>query len=150
MDFRLANLCKENNLSYLQLEKILNIPNAKLNSYAKRFGTPNLMRAILIADYFSCSLDYITGLSSVKQQNKLTPPNLVTFKNRLQDLINEDSSIKSFFSSCGLDVCNYSRWKHSEKFPKLSNLYLIAKTKKVSLDYLVGRTDLKHIGGVYD
>lgn len=140
MEFRLKELLDKHKLSCRKLEKILNIPNAKLNKYCKNLAFPTVERAVVIVDYFDVSLDNITGLSNFSNFN-LKPANIEIFKIRLEELIKQEKSQVQFFKKCGIDRSNLIRWRKSNTFPKITNLYLIAKNTNTSLDYLVGRTD---------
>lgn len=145
MDFKLKSLCIENKVNSLKLEKILNIPNARLGKYIKQEFYPSVNRAVILSNYFNCSLDYLVGLSPVKQNGKLNAPNLKKFFNRLDWLILEEKSITSFFKNCQLAKTNIIRWKKMNDFPRLENLFLISDYYKISLDYLTGRTDKMEI-----
>lgn len=145
MNFQLSNLLKENNLSCLQLEKFLHIPNAKLNLYVRNITYPQIDRAVLIADFFKCSLDFLTGLSPIRKNGDLGNINMDIFLIRLENILASDKSKSLFFKNCEISRSNYQRWMHRVNVPKLQTLYLIAKYKNVSLDYLLGRTNQKEI-----
>ncbi len=148
MDFKLKILCKENNLNCLKLEKCLQIPNARLNKYYNKEFFPDIYRAIIISNFFKCSLDYITGLSPIKLTQDLKDADVNLFFNRLDNIISNEKSQVLFFKNCQIARTNLSRWKNKQSFPRLETLYLIAQYSKISLDYLVGRTDEKEI--IYD
>ncbi len=145
MDFKLKALCKENNYSCLQLERILHIPNARLNKYYNQKFFPDINRAIIICDFFECSLDYITDLSPIKLTQNLKNADFNLFLNRINEIILNEKSQVLFFKNCQIARTNLSRWKNKQTFPRLETLYLIAQYSNISLDYLVGRTDIKEI-----
>lgn len=145
MDFKLKSLCEEQNITALKLQKILNIPNARIGKYIKQDFYPNVSRAVVLSNFFDCSLDYMVGLSPIKRIKNLEEPNLKKFFNRLEWLILEEKSITVFFKNCKLAKTNIIRWKRMTDFPRLENLFMIADYYNISLDYLIGRTDKMEI-----
>lgn len=145
MKFKLKDLCIENNISCLQLEKKLNIHNARLSKYCKQEFYPNIERLIILANYFECSIDFMVGLSPIKLNKKLSNANIEKFFLRLNNLISNEKSKTAFFKKCGLARTNLTRWEQKKQFPRLENIYLIAKYTNTSLDYLLGRTDIREI-----
>lgn len=145
MEFKLKALCKENNFNCLQLERYLHIPNARLNKYYNQVFFPDVYRAEIISNFFKCSLDYITGLSPIKLAHNLKNADINLFLNRINDIILNEKSQVLFFKNCQIARTNLSRWKNKQSFPRLETLYLIAQYSKISLDYLVGRTNIKEI-----
>lgn len=63
---RLKELLVENNLSRLQLSKILNISSTTINGYFNNNYYPKIEIAISMSIYFNCSLDFLFGLSDIK------------------------------------------------------------------------------------
>ncbi len=145
MNFQLETLCKNKKISCLKLEKILGIPNAKLNKYYRKAGYPNVERAVIIANHFNCSLDFLTGLTNLKKDRELTAPNIELFHLRLKNLILLEHSQSAFFEKCKIARSNLYRWLCKNDFPKLANLFIVAENLNVSLDYLIGRTNKKEI-----
>ena len=66
---RLKSLALEKNLSLNQVEKNLKLSRNTLANYKKR-QTPSTERAILLANFFNVSTDYLLGNTDIKNQNQ--------------------------------------------------------------------------------
>ena len=135
---RLQDLLLENNLSRLQLSKILGISSTTINGYFNDNYFPQIGIAIKLADYFNCSLDYLFGLSNtIVNTNK----NKKSFIENFENLLKENKlPIARALREMHMSEYNFYRWKNG-KFPKTCNLIEIAKYFDVSIDYLIGRCD---------
>lgn len=132
---RLNDLLVDNNLSRLQLAKILNISSTTINGYFNKNYYPELNIAINIAKYFNCSLDFLFGISDSEIN---TNTNRNSFFINLQQLIKENkTSIAKTFKNLNMSEYNYQRWKKGQ-IPKTINLIQIVEYFNLSLDYLVG------------
>jgi hypothetical protein len=65
---RLKELREQRRLNQEGLAMELNVSQSTISAYEIGERTPDLETLISIANFFSVSLDYITGLSDVKQQ----------------------------------------------------------------------------------
>lgn len=65
---RLKELREQRRLNQEGLAMELNVSQSTISAYEIGEKTPDLETLISIANFFSVSLDYITGLSDVKQQ----------------------------------------------------------------------------------
>jgi len=75
---KLRSLRIENNLSQLELAKILNITNQSLSHYELDKRIPDLNMISKIADYFDISVDYLLG--RVDQNEIYVSENLTQYK----------------------------------------------------------------------
>ena len=78
MDFckRLIDLRESKDMKQKELGDILNLQSSAISKYEKGITQPNIASLIKIAEYFSVSVDYLLGLSSVKNPysaDKFTP-----------------------------------------------------------------------------
>ena len=91
-----------------------------------------------MAKFFNCSLNYLFGLSDIKENtNKNSNEFFVSF----DKLIKENKlKIATTLREMQMGEYNYYRWKRGQ-VPKTINLIAIAKYFDVSVDYLVGRCD---------
>ncbi|QIW55279.1 helix-turn-helix transcriptional regulator [Pseudolactococcus raffinolactis] len=71
---RLKSLALEKNLSLNQVEKNLKLSRNTLANY-KKGQTPSTERAILLANFFNVSTDYILGNTDIKSKNLETDLN---------------------------------------------------------------------------
>ncbi len=65
---RLKELREERQLSQDGLALKLNVSQSTISAYEVGERTPDLKTSILIARFFDVSLDYLVGLSDIKQQ----------------------------------------------------------------------------------
>ncbi|MGF0096419.1 helix-turn-helix domain-containing protein [Peptoniphilus sp. SGI.035] len=66
---RLRELRMKNNLSQLELSKILNISNVTLSQYENGVRKPDINTISEFADYFNVTTDYLLGRSSNPNQS---------------------------------------------------------------------------------
>ena len=131
---RLQELLIENNLSRLQLAKIIGISSTTINGYFNNNYFPHIDIAIKMARFFECSLDYLFGLS---EEILVVEYNKNNFINNFDALLkSKNLPIAKALREMHMGEYNYYRWK-SGKFPKTNNLIEIAKYFDTSLDYLL-------------
>ena len=78
MDFmtRLYDLREEKNMKQKDIATMLNIKPSAISKYEKGIAQPSIPTLIKIAEIFNISIDYLLGLSSVKNpysSDKFTP-----------------------------------------------------------------------------
>ena len=66
----LKTLRTQNNVTQIQLSKMFNISERNLRRYEKGELEPTLSLLLLLADYFNCSIDYLTGRTDNPEINK--------------------------------------------------------------------------------
>lgn len=101
---------------------------------------PNICDLITLANYFKCSLDFITGL---KKEYEYYQPNnqLPVFAEHFPKVVHDLGSNfyrlakKAEFSS----TATFYLWKSGKHLPHIESLIKVAKALDCSLDYLVGR-----------
>ena len=136
---RLQELLIENNLSRLQLSKIIKISFETLNGYFNRDFYPELSIAIKLANYFQCSLDYLMGLSEIYNNNDKNELSFIETINKLKK--ENNISIEKLMKAINMSETNFYRWQRGDNTPSMLSLISIAKYFDVSLDYLVGYTN---------
>lgn len=65
---RLKELRKENNLSQYKLAEELGVSRGLLSNYEQGSREPDFNTLMLIADYYCVSIDYLMGITNVKQR----------------------------------------------------------------------------------
>lgn len=78
MDFnkRLVDLREEKNLKQKELADVIGLQSSAISKYEKGATQPNLGTLIQLAEYFSVTVDYLLGVSSIKNpysEDKFTP-----------------------------------------------------------------------------
>mgnify|MGYP004626789989 CR=1 FL=1 len=136
----LQDLMIENGLNNSKLAKDLDISEDTISGYFVSGFYPKIDIAIKLADYFDCSLDFLLGLTDIKNKEyKLANKNILDNFNRNFAKILKNSNISNAQAMKTLKMGEYTmyRWRKGT-FPKTVNLISIAKYLEVSIDYLLG------------
>ena len=134
----LSYLMEEKGLTAKELSSILGMKNSvSLSVWLHDKYKPRLNYAILIADYFNVSLDYLFfDKEDEKNKFKKAPP----FDEQLKKILKEFD--KSWYRMIKDKVCtfdNFYKWFNLKSVPNMDSVIKIADYLSVSLDYLVGR-----------
>lgn len=145
MEFKdvLIELCEERNTNIKEVCKNLGIDNSGVYKYLHGMY-PRVEKAVLLANYFDCSLNYLFGIDDApkKVDFKSTFDTSLFITRNTQILEESKTSHYAFCNSVGLNKSTLYFWKKG-KVPYFDVLIKIAKTFGCSLDYLVGRSDSK-------
>lgn len=68
---RLELLRKENNLSQNELAKKINMTQQRISAYEKGKREPDIETLKQFAEFFQCTIDYITGKSDIRNPEEL-------------------------------------------------------------------------------
>lgn len=68
---RLELLRKENNLSQNELAKKINMTQQRISAYEKGKREPDIETLKQFAEFFKCTIDYITGKSDIRNPEEL-------------------------------------------------------------------------------
>lgn len=136
-DERLRELLRENGLSTHRFALLTGIPCSVVSNWTKKPCDITLDKLLILADFFDCSLDYLTGRSDdISKCGFIKSPD---FAANLKKIV--DASGKSIYCACKNTTlawtCFYD-WFHG-KSPRLSSLIQLADFYGLSLDSLVGR-----------
>ena len=103
---------------------------------------PKVKKLMTIADFFKVSIEYLLGINDIEDFEKSKNPQ--NFSERLQLLLSENNlNIYTFAKNIHIHRNNVTQWIKFDYIPLLDDLITVADYFKVSLDYLVGRTDYK-------
>ena len=98
-----------------------------------------LPNAIILADFFECSLDYLAG--ERENDEKIPPRPLPPFYDNLRKIMAEKGITRyALVKDTEIKDVYFTKWAHGA-LPDLITVIKLAKYLDVSLDYLVGRTD---------
>lgn len=143
---KLEDLRLDFNLKQGDIAKILNV---KRNTYSKWENCINDMpitKCNELANIYSVSLDYLLGLSNEKKINTITSINLKMLPKRLleerkaKNLTQEEIGAKIGFTQRA-----YSNYETGLRIPTTLKLLAIAQFLSISMDYLVGKSEIKEI-----
>ena len=137
----LRELLQERNTNAKQVSVYLGIEDSTTYKY---FGTtlPRIEKAVLLANYFDCSLNYLMGIDDNPKSVKFkqTYDKSLFFK-RYDGLLKQNNLTHyELCNKTGIAKSSLYAWKKGT-VPYLDVLEKIARYFSCSIDYLVGRTD---------
>lgn len=137
---RITELVEDREVNKSELPHLIGVDYRSLSN-ALNYGiipTPRIL--IRIADYFNVSIKYLLGTSDYEYFNKSEVKS--DFKTRF-DILCKEKKVTYYKVSKDLhfDQSYITRWFNKNYLPSLELLDLICDYFKVSIDYLLGRTD---------
>jgi transcriptional regulator with XRE-family HTH domain len=121
--------------------KIIGISNTTYSN-AYNYGIiPKTASLIRIADYFNTSIEFLIGNTDNDRFEKSSYK--VQFKERLTELQKEKgiATVYELSQLIHIHRNNIAQWYKLDCIPLIDDLIIIADFFKVSVDYLLGRTD---------
>ncbi|MCL2556021.1 MAG: helix-turn-helix domain-containing protein [Firmicutes bacterium] len=133
---RLSELMIEKEISAQNLAAVLGVHKATVHNW-KRGTQIFLSKAIKVAKFFECSLDYLMGRTEFDTPfiHKDCPPFYLHFMKVLAECGVTTYRIRT---DTHIDGAYFNNWKNGTD-PLMPTLITIADYLKVSLDHLVGR-----------
>lgn len=138
MKIRVNELIKDNNISIIELSKILKIDITYFYAWIKGRCYPNFDNLIKLADYFNCSIDYLICRTEDNSQTKFKkcPP----FAGQLKKIMKEKSIRQiDLINKKIANPSHFYKWFNQKSTPKVETLIKLADYFNVSIDYLIGR-----------
>lgn len=137
---RLKELLLERETSVKEVTEAVKIDRTTFYKYLEAIKLPSLKTAVLLSDYFACSLDYLLALSDddTYQGGKITTP----FSERLPYLLKRFGKTNAqLIKGAGLEEAAYYRWKNGQCQPNVESVVKLAEFLECSVDFIVGRGD---------
>ena len=131
--------CKNNNKKFASLVVI----STPVISRATIYGiVPSLRPLIKIADTLDISLTYLLGDSNANDFFMAEPQ--ISFHSRLKELADERKvNFGQISQQMQFPRTYFYEWQKEKTLPSLDYLYEIAEYFDVSIDYLLGRTNIR-------
>ena len=104
-------------------------------------------KLIKMCNLYDYSMDYVVGFlrRNIKYNKKIKIDKTFIGK-RLKEIRKDlDLSQFDFANNCGISQTTYSHYETGLNLITTMNAYAICKTYNISMDYIVGRTNKKHI-----
>ena len=138
---RLSELMFDNdNIKSPQLAKMIGIHRTTITRYLSCNRMPTLPNAILLADFFKCTLDFLLGVENESYQTdfKSCPP----FNQRFAYLFEHFNKSKiGLRDEKEISESIIFDWLRGDVLPSIDNLIKISEYFGCSVDFVVGRGD---------
>ncbi len=136
---RLFSVLIEEKISNADLSRKTGISTARISNFCNGKDMPSLNNALILANNFKCSLNYLLGLTDEKHIVLSKREYFVEiFLKRLDFLLKKKMiSQKQFCEEIEINKSCISNWRRGQK-PKTRNLIKMASMFDCSIDYLLG------------
>ena len=124
-----------------ELAKYLEISEKTYSLYETQEKIIPLKHLNLLCNYFNVSIDYILGLSKLKQhQNSLKDIDILKLSKRLKEFRkNNHLTLKQLGDKINVHYTTLSKYENRKNIISTSTLYDICKKYNISADYLLGK-----------
>lgn len=139
---RFKDIIEESDYKRTELVKLIPISQSTLSNALSYGIIPSVKTLIRVADFFNISISYLLGKTNEEDFEKSSTAS--TFHNRFESLCLEiNVTHYKVATDCLFDKSSISKWFSKSFIPELEILELLCDYFKVSIDYLLGRTDYK-------
>jgi len=136
---RLSDIMFERKMTTRELAEVSGCSQTSISAWT-RGVYPKLSNITKLADYLDCSIDFLLGRTD---NTKILFSNKSNFIERLKTLLlQEKIKVYSLQKECGVSNSMASKWQKG-KIPKLDTLIVLANYFDCSVDYLIGRTEIR-------
>lgn len=143
---RITDLRLDNDFKQLDVSKKLNVKYDTYSKWERGINDIPIQKSNELANLYNVSLDYLFGLSDY---SIITPRKEIDLKVLCERLLelrkSKQLSQESLAEQIGFHQRTYSHYEDGSRLLTTYKIYHIAVYYKVSMDYLVGRTDDKEI-----
>lgn len=165
LGLRLKKLREEQGIQAIKVAKVLKVAKSTYSGYENDKSKPDYETLIKIANYYSVSVDFLLGNTGVKdlsgiclvpatgnvmkeveeRRDEQIVGSMDMFANRLRKLRNEEiltqRELAELMNLSGATIAMYETGKRS---PDRETIIRLAKMFQVSVDYLLGVTDIRN------
>lgn len=135
----LTKLCQTKNISLAQLSRETGIKIKRIYKLCEYNKYPSLENAIILCNYFNCSIDYLLELTD-KPTKRGTYSINALHKNYAKLLEKKKTNNGKVSQELRLGKDRMSEWQRGA-VPYVSTLINLAKYFKVSVEYLIREND---------
>lgn len=139
---RFNSIIEDSDYKRTELNKLIPLSQSTLSNALTYGIIPSTKTLIKIADFFNISIEYLLGKTDNEEFYK-TSIN-TSFKSRFESLcIEKGVTHYKVAIDCLFDKSSISKWFSKNFIPELEILELLCDYFKVSIDYILGRTEDK-------
>lgn len=138
---RLSELIKESGKTTEQIAEAFNTKSSSIRRWTTCDCSPKLSTLIKFADYFECSIDFLSGRTD--NQLGFAPKNCPPFFTQLSEVLRlHKISTYKLDKETPIKHVYLNRWRHGGE-PLLPSLIALANYIGCTIDQLVGRESIK-------
>ena len=144
---RLLYLREEKELTQKELGEIFNVDRSIISKWEIDSVTIPLKQLNNYANYFNVSLDYLTGLSNIKESTKTIKEldKQIIGKNIKQVREENNLTLRALAKQLNTTSSTISAYETGKTLILTAFAYQIAKKYNISLDWLLGKSNNKSI-----
>lgn len=138
---RMKYIREDKDLTQKQIAKILGVEHSTYTGWETGKDTIPLRKLSQLCDFYNVSIDYVTGLSNIKNYNITnTTINLKDVGKRLKNLrLKNNLKQKDIFTFLNTTSSTYSAYETGKVLIQTSFVYSIAKKYNVSIDWILNK-----------
>ncbi|MBO5223643.1 MAG: helix-turn-helix transcriptional regulator [Clostridia bacterium] len=138
---RLSELIFDSKKIARDIAKEIDIGKTTIYEYLSGTKMPTLSNLIKLANYFSCSTDYLLGLES--EQTNLTFRECRPFHEQFQIMLKHFGvSRYKLEKLTGIAESALYYWAKGQKTPTIEKIVLVCEKLDCRVDFFIGRSDL--------
>ncbi len=140
----MAMLRHDNDLKQKDVAKILNVKENTYSKWEKCSNDIPLEKINVLANFYNVNLDYLLGISNKIEHSENLKINYQKICERLLELRKENHLTQNKLSDkIGFFQTTYSSFETGVRRPTTYKLLYIVNFYNASIDYVVGRTNIK-------
>lgn len=133
---RLKEIRKEKKLKQQDIADVLNVERSTYTGWENGKNTIPLKHLIKLCNYYKCSIDYITNLSSKNEWCFITTDSNIIGNNIKQIRTKNNLRQKDIYNFLKISSSNYSAYETGKILISTQSIYKIAKKYNLSIDSL--------------
>ena len=149
---RIKLLREEIGLKQDELAKKIDVSPSAIGMYERNLREPNNEITLKLANFFEVSTDFLLGKSDIRNVEEMQKiSSNMFFGNRIKQLRNElGLTQEDFAKKIGYTRTAISAWEIGRNEPSNADTVKIANFFGCSIDYLLGKTDVRNPGKQID
>ena len=134
----LEELILEHELTAKSLAEALGYKPSTITRYLREERVPTVENLIALADYFTCSTDFLLGRTETNNALNFKP--CPPFNERIDLLLKHfNCSSYKIYNRTGISKSRYYDWKNGKRAPTVDNIMRLADLFECSTDFILGR-----------
>ncbi len=136
---RLKEIMIDRDKSAVDVIKELGLQRNTFYRYLRGEQMPSLRMAILLSNYFGCSIDYLIARSD--DDGAFSPMPMLDFATRLKQLLEIFDTTKYQLSKHTLiSESQIYHWQNGDNSPTLDSIVILADYFECSIEFILGRS----------